>query len=638
MVESPTVVSGASPPPRKRLSRFILMLAGVALLAGMAMAAAPWAVSNAALRDEIAWQIRHMTGLATLSQGHAVFVVLPQPHVSIDDVSFADPLGALHIDARYFKGYLRLASLFAGRIEITSATLGQPDMHIDLDGGPMSKDSVIGRAAGAAPETAEASAADESRLGTVTLVDGRARVSGKSLPQDVTLDAINMTLDWRKLGSSAIVTGRTQIHGETAVIAAWIASPVGLLRGQPSPLSVKIDAPSLALSVAGNVVSLPNWQYSGYVHAATPSAQALLERAGYHFPVPGPFADFEAGCDATVSARSTVLSRLHLKFDENEFEGTLALETRDFVPILSGTLATNRLSLQPFVSGLPPAAGRDSQWNRNPFEFSEFGSADLDLRISAAHLLFSHYEIEDAAFSVMRNGSRLELALAGAKAYQGAIKGRVTLDLGANGVDMQAAGAISGADIAAFSFDAFGWPKFHGSLSGTVNLESTGASMSELMRGLEGTAQIAVEQGQVGGIDLESALHRIDKSPLALLSDIHRGRTAFDHASFSLRFVKGVASIDEGKLENPSLRLAFGGSVDFGERGLDLHAVAKPAASAATPDKDIPDFRFDVGGSWDDLAFTPDVHGLIRRSGAAAPLFSQQREAKPLLPAGEAGQ
>ena len=111
--------------------------------------AAPWAFSNAALRSEIASQIRRMTGLATISQGHAVFVVLPQPHVSIDDVSFTDPSGALRIDAHYLKGYVRLASLFAGRIEITSATLGQPKLRsISIDGRCHS-DSVIGRAADA---------------------------------------------------------------------------------------------------------------------------------------------------------------------------------------------------------------------------------------------------------------------------------------------------------------------------------------------------------------------------------------------------------------------------------------------------------------------------------------------------------
>jgi AsmA protein len=640
MVESATVVSGSSPPPRKRLPRILFILFGsAAVLVAIAAATAPWAFSNAALRAEIASQIRHMTGLATLSQGRAVFVVLPQPHVSIDDVSFTDPSGALRINARYLKGYVRLASLFAGRIEIASATLGQPDMRLDLHGRPMPPDSVIGRAADALPATAEAASADEARLGIVTLVDGRARLLRKQLSPDVTIDAINVTLDWRKPGAAAILTGQAKISGETAAIAAWIASPAGLLRGQQSPLSLKIDAPSLSLSADGGLASMPEWQFSGNIYAATPSVRAILERAGYRIPLPGPFGDFEASCDATVSARSAVLSGLHLKFDGNEFEGTLAFQARDPTPVLSGTLATNRLSLQAFLSGVPSAAGHDGQWNRDPFELSELGSADFDLRISAAHMLFSHFEIEDAAFSVMRNSSRLELALAGAKAYQGTIKGRVTFDMGANGVGMQAAGAISGADLAALSFDAFGWPEFYGSVTGTANLASTGASMSELMRNLDGAAQIDVAQGQLGGIDLESALHRIDKSPLALLADIHRGRTAFDHASLSLRFAKGVASIEEGKLENPSLWLGFGGSVDFGERGLDLHAVAKPAAGAAASGKDDSDFRFDIVGSWDDLAFTPDVRGLIRRSGAAAPLFSQQHDAsKPLVPNVDGGQ
>jgi AsmA protein len=640
MVESATVVSGSSPPPRKRLPRILFLLMGAALLVAIAAATAPWAFSNAALRGEVALQIRRMTGLATLSQGRAVFVVLPQPHVSIDDVSFTDPSGALRIDARYLKGYVRLAPLFAGRIEIASAILGQPDMRIDLDGRPMPPDSVIGRAADALPATAEAASADEERLGAVTLVDGRARLSRKQVSPDVTIDVINMTLDWRKPGAAAIVTGQAQIDGETAAIAAWIASPAGLLRGQQSPLSLKIDAPSLSLAAEGGLASMPEWQFSGNIRAATPSARAILERAGYPIPLPGPIGDFEASCDATVSARSAVLSGLHLKFDGNEFEGTLAFQARGPAPVLSGTLATNRLSLRPFLSVFPPAAGRDGQWNRDPFELSELGSADLDLRISAAHMLFSHYEIEDAAFSVMRNSGRLELALTGAKAYQGAIKGRVTFDMGGNGVGMQAAGAISGADFAALSFDAFGWPQFYGSLTGTANLVSRGASMSELMRNLDGSAQIDVAQGQLGGIDLESALHRIDKSPLALLAGIHRGRTAFDRASFGLRFAKGVASIEEGELENPSLWLGFGGSVDIGERGLDLHAIAKASAGAAAPGKEVPDFRFDIIGSWDDLAFTPDVHGLIRRSGAAAPLFSQQRDmGKPsLVPNVETGQ
>jgi AsmA protein len=353
--------------------------------------------------------------------------------------------------------------------------------------------------------------------------------------------------------------------------------------------------------------------------------------------LPGPFNDFDANCEATIAAASAVLSGLHLQVDGNDFEGTLAFQAGDGPPVLSGTLATNRLLLRPFLSNLSPATGRDGQWNRDPFDLKQYGSADLDFRVSVSQMLFSAFEIEDAAFSLMRNSSRVELALAGAKAYQGTIKGRATFDVDDNGVGMQATGAISGADLAALSFDAFGWPEFYGVVTGVANLESAGASMSELMRNLDGTAHIDVARGQLGGIDLESVLHRIDKSPLALLADIHRGRTAFERAGFGLRFVKGVASIEEGKLENPSLRLGFGGTVDFSERGLDLHAVATPWVGETKPGKEIPKFRFDVGGSWDELAFTPDVRGLIRRSGAAAPLFSHLPDGAKHLGSGGEG-
>ncbi|MGH6835796.1 MAG: AsmA family protein [Methylocella sp.] len=624
MVESATVVSRPSPPSRKFLSLIICIFAALAVLVAITAAVAPWAFSNAALRSEIAAQIRHVTGLAAISRGRAVFVVLPQPHVSVDGVSFADPSGALRIDAQYFKGYVRLAPLFAGRIEIASATLGQPDIRIDLDGRPMPLDNAIGGAADAAPAPAEAASADAARLGAVTIVDGRARLISKQLSPELAIDAINMTLEWRNPGAAAIVTGQARIRGENAAIAASIASPAELLRGHRSSLSLKIDAPSFSLSADGDLASMPKWQFDGRLHAAAPSARTLLEQAGYFVPFPGPFDDFDANCEATVAAASAVLSGLHLQFDGNDYEGTLAFQARDGAPHLSGTLATNRLSLRPFLASLSPATGRDGRWNRDSFDLTEYGSADLDFRISASHIFFSHFALEDAAFSLIRNGSRVELTLAGGKAYQGTIKARATFDLSDSGVGMQVTGAISGADLAALSFDAVGWPEFYGALTGTANLESAGASMGEVMRNLDGAAQIDVVQGQLGGIDLDSVLHRIDKSPLALLADIHRGRTAFERAGFGLRFVTGVAGIQDGRVENPNLRLAFGGTVDFGERRLDLHAVAMPFISEAKPGKEIPKFRFDVGGSWDDLAFTPDVRALIRRSGAAAPLFSQQ--------------
>jgi AsmA protein len=626
-----------SPPPRRQIPPILYILAGVALLLATAAAMAPWAFSNAALRTEIAAQIRHLTGLAASSQGRAVFVVLPQPHISVEDVSFADPTGALRIDARYFKGYLRLVSLFTGQIEIASATLDKPNIDFNLDGRPKTSNSVIGRAAEAVPATAEAASADAARLGTVRLIDGNARLKGSQLSSDLSIDAINMTMDWPKPGAAAILAGHVSTRGETAAVNAWIANPAALLRGQRSPLSLKIDAPSVSLSADGGLASMPKWQFNGRLHTAAPSLRVLLEQAGYFVPLPGSFNGLNVSCDANVEAASAIFSSLRLRLDGDDFEGTLAFQTRAKTPVLSGTLATTHLSLRDIISSLPATAGRDGQWNRDPFDLQKYGPIDLDLRLSAAHVLFSRFEIEDAAFSLMRNGGRAELTLAGAKAYQGTTKGRVTFDFRDNGVGVQASGVISGADLAAMSYDAFGWPEFYGSLTGTANLVSTGASIRELMHNLNGLARIDIGHGQLGGIDLISALRQIDTSPLALLADIRHGRTAFDHAGFGLRFVNGVASIDDGKLENPGLQVAFGGTVDFGERGLDLHAAAMSPITEVKAGKEISDFRFDIGGSWDNLVFTPDVRGLIRRSGAAAPLFPQRPDAASQLDRGGIG-
>ena len=150
--------------------------------------------------------------------------------------------------------------------------------------------------------------------------------------------------------------------------------------------------------------------------------------------------------------------------------------------------------------------------------------------------------------------------------------------------------------------------------------------MNELMRNLNGRAQVALERGELGGVNLDQALRWIDKRPLGVADDIRYGGTGFDHASFGLRIEKGVAEIEDGaRMQSPSVDLGFGGSVDFGERALNVHATATESAPSRSPAGAPAKFDFDVAGSWDDIALIPDARSLIRQSGAAAPLFSPNR-------------
>jgi AsmA protein len=633
MVEMAPLASAQSGPPGKRMRRAIGIVGVLFVAAALVATAAPWLFSTLALRDAIVAQIRQMTGLVALSQGQAVFVVLPQPHISIDDVSLADPSGSLRIDARYLKGYLRVAPLLRGRLEIAWVALGQPNMDIDLDGRPLPSDSAIGSAANAKPASPQAASADEARLGYVSLVDGRARLKNKFSASDLLIEDINVKLDWRKLGGAASVTGRARFRGEPAEIAARIARPIDLLRGEQSTVTLQIQSGALSLSTHGSLTGAPRPQYNGRIVASASSLRKLVQLSGLRVRFPGPFDDFSLTCEVGASPSSATFSDLRLRLDGNDFEGTLAVQSAASGLVLSGTLATNVLSLRPFLSGRPALVGRDGQWSREPFDPKELSLADLDLRISAARMILPRMEIKDAAFSVMNRNGRLEFTLAEAKAYQGAIKGRASFAMTDAGLAFRASGALSKVSIGALASSAFGASRLAGSANGGASIEGVGSSMSELMRGLDGQAHIAIARGELGGIDLDQALRRIDKSPLAVVADLHRGGTAFESASFGLRIAKGVAEIEEGAVQSPSVHLDFGGTADLAERALNLRAVATPAGAADASGREAPQFRFELIGSWDDLIFIPDVRSLIRHSGAAAPLFPQKPAAvKPPAP------
>src|SRR6202007_2046203 len=79
-------------------------------------------------------------------------------------------------------------------------------------------------------------------------------------------------------------------------------------------------------------------------------------------------------------------------------------------------------------------------------------------------------------------------------------------------------------------------------------------------------------------------------------------------------------------LDGTAIRLGIVGSASIPSRDLDLKGTASLIRAGATADTPA-DFElpFVVQGPWDDPVMLPDTELLLRRSGAAAPLFEQLR-------------
>lgn len=605
-----------------------------ALLAALCLLAVPAALagvasltfSPAALREAMIAEIRKATGLAALAQGRAVLVVLPQPHVNVEAVSFADPAGALRVEAQELKAYLRVGALLRGRLEVASATLVRPDIHVDLSarGAPVvgAPDSSLARAL-AAPAATPQAHADEARLGALTIVEGRAAVVAASGTESV-LERIDATLDWRRPGDPARLAGSAAFRGYAAEFSVVVDRPADLLRGASSNVNLSLDGPRLSLSGQGEAAFAPKPQFSGRLAASAASLRKLAEAGGYFVALPAPLEDFSLTADVNLTTPAASFSNLRLRLDGNEYEGALAVLTEEERPALAGTLAAGRVSLRPFFARLAPLVSREGQWTREPFELDEHDLADLDLRISASRLALPGLDLKDAAVSLMKRGPRLDVGLIEAGVGQGTIKGRASFVKTEAGLEARVSAALNGVDAAALQPSGGEPRRLSGAAVASASAQGTGRSMAELMRSLEGSAQASLAQGEILGLNLAAGLRSVEGRPLSLAQDIRYGSTSFESAGFGLKIAHGVAQIVDGRLDGRSFELAFAGRIDLGERALDAQATAQSTAKPADASDRTPRrFSFEVSGPFDDLVLTPDAQSLIRRSDAAAPLFGR---------------
>lgn len=592
------------------------------LLGAFGAAAAPWTFSGEALRRELADQMMQTTGLRAIATGRATFAILPRPRIKLEKVSISDENGSLAVVTDFLKGDLRILPLIAGRMELASLLLVSPTITYDIDGQPLKQSGAIARASDTLPATPEAAGADEARLGVISISGGSARIMSKAQGFDTRVDDINLTLDWPRLSSPASLNGTITWAGEVAEVAAWLGKPAAVLRGEQSSMTMKIESPGLSLSTNGALSGSPRLQYEGRVAVATRSLRTLMRTVGVQVPLPGPLANVSLTGNARAGMRSIALSGLRMTVDGNSFEGTLALQGTNVRPTLSGTLASDLLILSPIVSDLPSLTGPEGQWSRAALDLKSLDFADVDLRFSAARARLGRTVFEDTGCSILLTNGRLDVTLGQARTSGGLIKGRASLTPGVAGVDLRASGVFTKIDSGALMKDALRGIRITGEASGQFSFDGQGETVAELIRSVDGRAQITFRNGDIMGLDLEQALRRLEKRPLSIVTEVRSGRTGFETAVVSARLNDGLIELDQAAVSGLGVQLAVTGQASLSDRNLQLRALARqtsgPTASAR---ESGPQLLMEIRGSWDDPALIFDTDSLMRRSEAAAPLL-----------------
>jgi AsmA protein len=607
------------------------LLVGVAatilVLFGVAAGLATWLYSPAATLAAVTRQINEATGLYVAAREGPRLFLTPRPHLVMSGVAFADRNKALQIEATELRGNLKLLPLFAGRLELDSATLTRPRARVDLDAAPIDAPGAATHAAAAQAGSMAAQKADDFRLGLVHIVDGALRLRREGV--DYAADRISATLDWRKVGEHALLTSALDWRGERLQLVFWVARPGMFLRGDASVVTARIDGESMRLEAQGVAQSGANARFSGRVAGSAASAREALALFTVEAPFPGPFGDAEFSAQATIAPREAAFRDLRVLVDGNAFDGELTVRQEDGRPYVCATLKSDFVALKPLLADAPPLVGPDGQWSPKPLDLPDLTGADVDVKIAARHARFGRLTLDGASMTAALRDGALDLSLAEAEAYRGRLKARFSFKPAGRDLSMHAVAQTAGVDARALLWDSFGKEAVGGGLDSMVTVDAHGESVADMVRSLNGRASLTLTDGEIAGVDFDRALRRFEKRPLSSAQDIRSGSSPLTRAQATLLIEGGVATLEDGVASGPGFTLNFTGAANLAERSLAVKAAAREADAMGKPrDKGL-QIAFDLAGPWDELKIAPDPKAFIRRSGAAAPLLPEPPAEEP---------
>jgi AsmA protein len=332
----------------------------------------------------------------------------------------------------------------------------------------------------------------------------------------------------------------------------------------------------------------------------------------------GGFGRFALKAQTVVNGPNVSLSAAHVELDGNSGDGVLAF-SNDQGRTLQATLAAEGLDVTPYTSTLRVLVGGDRSWNPMPIALQGFNAIDVDLRLSAARVTLANAKLGRTAIGASLRGGNFNVTIGESQAFGGTLKGSFGLARSATAADLKAQLQFTDVDLDQCLGEILGIRRIEGKGTLSFNIDSTGSSIYELAKAVNGNATLMSRRGAITGLNVEQLLKRLERNPLAGRGDLRSGKTPYDLLAVSFKVMQGIATVDDVRIEAPAMRLLLAGSASIPARDLDLKGTATLLASTdAAPIFELP---FVVQGPWDDPLMLPDPQILIKRSGAAAPLL-----------------
>lgn len=606
--------------------RLGLAIAGVLAAIAIVVIAGPLFIPREAVLSAIKGEIKAATGLDLMVRGHAAVSPFPWGTVSLGDVVLAGASdGEPALSAKELQARLRLVPLLFGRIGASDLSLSHARVAVIVGPDGSSNWSGLSDKLARALMPDAQPAQRVTSISEIRIADGTVEIRDEAHGIDESLSGVEMSFAWPAIARSFAATGRFVWRGERVDASASIADIVAALTGARAGLKMRLTGAPFKIAFDGHIARTPTFKLEGTLAADTPSLRQALVWGGLK-PLPGGgFGRFALKAQANVLGGTVALAPVNVEMDGNSADGVMAFTTDGHIT-LQGTLATDEIDLSPFLSTLHVLRTAQRDWSAVPIALDGLTGLDLDLRVSARRISLGPAALGRTAVAANLRDGRLTVAIGESQAFGGMLTGSMAIGRAPAGGEIQSQLQFTNVDLEPCLGDLFGIRRLEGKGTLTFAVDASGDSVLAFARTLHGSATLTANQGALVGYNIEQLLRRLESRPLAARNEFRTGRTPFDKLNVSVKLERGMAKVEEVRLDGAAVRLGIVGSASIPARDLDLKGTAALIPAGATENTPAAfELPFVVQGPWDDPVMLPDTDLLLRRSGAAAPLFEQLR-------------
>jgi AsmA protein len=360
----------------------------------------------------------------------------------------------------------------------------------------------------------------------------KGRIDQDTLSADFSAPKVEVT---PAKASGTAVTGAVVVKGPQRNVDAKLR--IAAVEGTANALSI----PSIALELAaaaGGIAMKAN---------LTAAIKANLAKQDLDADISGKLDDSALKAKVSLTNYAPLAVKFDASFDRLNVDRYLPPEKKDAKP-------DERIDL----SGLkgPKAEGK--------------------LAIGA--LTAKRVKMENVKAEIKLAGGKLEVAPHSANLYGGTLAGTLSAD--ANGNRIQVKENIQNVAVGPLLRDATQKDMLEGRGNVTLDINTSGGTVTALKKALAGSARIEMKDGAIKGINLAESARNV-KSAVGSKQTKHdpSQKTDFSDMSASFAIKNGVARNDDLKAQSPFLRLGGAGNLDIGGNSIDYLAKATLAAT-----------------------------------------------------------